>query len=186
MDPADLHSSEMSYVETSIRPALVYYARSIAEVHVESWKTTYTGIFPDALLKSLSIDNRESSWKEALAQPDLVTLVGCDAGDKVLGFICGGDEKTRQLKCDGELHAIYILQVAQRQGLGTLLVSRFVRELRTQGFTSMAVWVLALNPFRKFYEALGGQIIAEQQIERGGKAFTEVAYGWSDLSRFEP
>jgi hypothetical protein len=49
----------------------------------------------------------------------------------------------------------------------------------------MAVWVLALNPFRKFYETLGGQIIAEQQIERGGKAFTEIAYGWTDLSKFE-
>ena len=50
----------------------------------------------------------------------------------------------------------------------------------------MAVWVLALNPFRKFYETLGGQIIAEQQIERGVKVFTEVAYGWSDLSRLDP
>jgi len=69
MDPADLHSSEMSYVETSIRPALVYDARSIAEVHVESWKTTYTGIFPDTLLESLSFDDRESSWKGILAQP---------------------------------------------------------------------------------------------------------------------
>ncbi len=49
----------------------------------------------------------------------------------------------------------------------------------------MAVWVLALNPFKKFYEALGGQVIAEQQIERGGQSFTEIAYGWKDLSRFE-
>jgi hypothetical protein len=57
-------------------------ARSIAEVLVESWKTTYKGIFPDTLLESLSIDNRERSWKQALVQPGLVTLVGCDAVDQ--------------------------------------------------------------------------------------------------------
>jgi hypothetical protein len=41
----------------------------------------------------------------------------------------------------------------------------------------MAVWVLALNPFRKFYEALGGEPISEQTIERGGQSFLAVAYG---------
>jgi len=78
---------------------------------------------------------------------------------QVVGFICGGAERTGQLKCDGELHAIYMLQIAQRQGLGTLLVRRFVREFRSRGLTSMAVWVLALNPFRRFYEVLGGEVI---------------------------
>lgn len=173
----------MSYVEANVRSALAHDARSIAEVHVESWKTTYKGIFPDCLLGSLSIDKREDTWKEILAQPALVTLVGRDASDKVVEFICGGSERTGQLKCDGELHAIYILQSEQRQGLGTLFVRRFVRDLRSRGYTSMAVWVLALDPFRRFYEALGGHIIAKKQIEQGGKSFAEVAYGWSDLSR---
>jgi hypothetical protein len=49
------------------------------------------------------------------------------------------------------------------------------------GFNSMAVWVLARNPSRRFYEALGATIITEQQIERGGESYTEIAYGWSDL-----
>jgi hypothetical protein len=48
----------------------------------------------------------------------------------------------------------------------------------------MAVWVLAANPFRKFYEAIGGKVVAEQQIERGGLSFTETAYGWQDLNTF--
>src|SRR5579864_6946505 len=81
---------------------------------------------------------------------------------------------------DGELYAIYLLHSVQRQRLGTTLVQHFVRELRARGFGSMAVWVLAANPFRKFYEALGGKVMAEQQIERGGQSFTEIAYGWQD------
>ncbi len=80
---------------------------------------------------------------------------------------------------------MYLLEGVQRQGLGTLLIRRFVRELRSVGFKSMAVWVLGRNPSRRFYEALGGRAITEQQIERGGESYVEIAYGWRDLSEFQ-
>jgi hypothetical protein len=80
---------------------------------------------------------------------------------------------------------MYLLEGVQRQGLGTLLIRRFVRELRSRGFGSMAVWVLARNPSRRFYEALGARLITQKQIERGGESYEEIAYGWSDLSEFE-
>jgi ribosomal protein S18 acetylase RimI-like enzyme len=174
------------YEATNIRPALIQDARSIAEVHVESWKTTYRGILPESLLSSLSIEKREQFWRDLLTspQPNSITLVGCDASGRVVGFVSGGSERTGKLGCDGELYAVYLLQTAQRRGLGTLLVRRFVSELSERGFASMAVWVLALNPSRKFYEALGGEVIREQPIESGGESFQEIAYGWRDLSRF--
>jgi GNAT superfamily N-acetyltransferase len=174
------------YEASNIRRALVQDAHSIAEVHVESSRTTYKDILPDSVLDSLSVEKRELSWKDLLTAPEprSITLVGSDAGGRVAGFISGGRERTGRLGCDGELYTVYLLPSAQRQGLGTLLVGRFVHELKEQGFTSMAVWVLALNPFRKFYEALGGEVIGDQQIERGGESFTEIAYGWRDLNSF--
>ncbi|HUJ24142.1 MAG TPA: GNAT family N-acetyltransferase [Bryobacteraceae bacterium] len=176
----------MPYGAANVRPARAEDARAIAEVHVASSRTTYKGIFPEAHLERYSIDKRETFWRETLtaAEPALVTLVGCDDRGEVVGFIHGGGERTGRLGCDGEIHVIYLIETAQRQGLGTLLARRFVDELRSRGHASMAVWVLALNPFRKFYEALGGRVIAEQEIERGGQSFTEIAYGWSDLSTF--
>lgn len=175
---------EMSWRGNNVRPGRVDDARAIAEVHVASWRTTYKGIFSDALLDSLSVDKREQSWRAMLAVPEAnsVTLVACDVDGGIVGFISGGAERTGRLGCEGELYAIYLLQPAQRQGLGTLLVQHLVRELRARGFGSMAVWVLAANPFRKFYEALGGKVVAEQQIDCGGQSFTEIAYGWQDLT----
>lgn len=166
--------------------ALISDARGIARVHVETSKATYKGILPDAHLANFTIEKRERFWADTLAAPEprMVTLVGFDPDTGVLGFISGGNERTGQLECDGELYAIYILQAAQRRGLGTLLVKRFVHELRGLGFKSMAVSVLAANPFRGFYEKLGGKAIAEQQIERAGQSFVEVAYGWKDLDKF--
>jgi GNAT superfamily N-acetyltransferase len=169
-----------------IRPAVAGDARAIAEVHVQSHRSTYAGIFPKALLDGLSVESRETRWRDLLAAaaPPSLTLVACDADDRVVGFLSGGRERTGQLAQDGEIYAIYLLHEAQGQGVGTQLVRRFVHELKAHGLASMAVWVLALNPSRRFYEALGGQLITEQQIERGGQLFTEVAYGWIDLTVF--
>jgi len=177
----------MSNGAWNIRPAVIEDARAIAEVHVESWRSTYKGIFPEALLNGLSVEKRESSWRDSLAAhepPSAITIVGCEAGGSVVGFASGGKERTGKLGCDGELYAIYLQQEAQRKGLGASLVRQFVRELDTRGFDSMAVWVLALNPSRRFYESLGGKVIGQQHIERGGQPFIEVAYGWQSLNVF--
>jgi GNAT superfamily N-acetyltransferase len=170
----------------SIRRAVVEDATAIARVHIESWRTTYKGIFPESVLDQLSVPDRTRFWNDTLATPPdrFLTLVACDQAGRAVGFACGGAERSGQLGCDGELQAMYLLESAQRQGLGTLLIGRFVHELRLAGFHSMAVWVLARNPSRRFYEVLGGKLVREQQIERGGELYVEIAYAWSDLSEF--
>ena len=41
--------------------------------------------------------------------------------------------------------------------------------------------VLALNgAARRFYERLGGRLVAERPIDVGSHPFVEVAYGWSE------
>jgi GNAT superfamily N-acetyltransferase len=172
--------------EWSIRLAVPEDGPAIARVHGESWKTTYRGIFPEAVLERLSVADRTQFWNDTLARPParFVTLVACNGAGSVVGFVCGGAERTGELGCDGELQAMYLLEGVQRQGLGSLLIRRFVRELRSAGFHSMAVWVLARNPARRFYEALGGMRITEKEIERGGESHMELAYGGSDLNAF--
>jgi hypothetical protein len=72
----------MSWSEPIVRLAQPGDARSIAEVHVESWKTTYQGIFPDTFLNSLSVEKRDQFWRETLMMPEphSTTLVGCVLG----------------------------------------------------------------------------------------------------------
>ncbi len=175
----------------NIRLASPDDTRTITEVHVDSYKSAYRGIFPEAFLNELSVEQRESSWRDLLAASEpssKITIVGCGADGRVMGFASGGTERTGQLSCDGELYAIYLRPDAQRKGLGALLVRQFAHELVARGFGSMAVWVLALNPARRFYESLGGKVIGEQQIERGGQTFIQLAYGWQSLNvfRFAP
>lgn len=177
----------MPFDESCIRPATVDDARPIAEVHVASWKRTYHAILPASVLEDASADKWETSWKErlAVARADAITLVACGAAGEVIGFASGGAERTGSLGCDGELYAIYLLEAARGQGLGTVLVRRIAGQLQSMGLSSMAVWVLDLNPYKKFYEALGGAVIGEKTMQRGGESFVALAYGWKDLGRLQ-
>jgi ribosomal protein S18 acetylase RimI-like enzyme len=172
--------SETRYV---VRSATPRDAPAIAVVHDASYRRTYAGIFPQSVFDSVSLPSREHLWTRVLTEQaaSSLTLVGCTEDGNIAGFISGGRERTGHLNCDAEVYAIYLLPSVQRRGLGTSLIREFARELRDQGFRSMAVWVLKLNMSKAFYEALGGQILAEQTIERGGQSFLEVAYGWAKL-----
>ncbi len=67
-------------------------------------------------------------------------------------------------------------------GAGRRLVGSVARHLAERGMGSMLLWVFADNrPARRFYESLGGVLVAEDGFELGGAWLTEVAYGWKDL-----
>ena len=46
----------------------------------------------------------------------------------------------------------------------------------------MFLWVLRDNPYRRFYDRLGGEMLNEHKQEDYGEGnVTSVAYGWRDL-----
>ena len=165
-----------------IREAQIADAPAIARVHVDSWRSTYRGIVPDDYLAQLSYSQREQYWRRWInaGHEKQFLYVAQDEGN-IVGFALGGPERSRNSIYDGELYVIYVLEAHQRKGIGRLLVSQVARSLLQQGIESMLVWVLADNPSRRFYERLGGEPVAEQNISIGGAELKEVAYGWRDI-----
>lgn len=172
--------------QATIRPARVKDAPGLARVHVDSWRTTYQGIVPDAYLAELSYERREQMWHTILQveQGDVAasfTYVAEDETGRVVAFVNGGRERASTSGYDGELYAIYLLAKMRGRGLGRLLVRTLVAHFVRQGIASMTVVVLAANSAQYFYEALGATLLYEQEDEIGGKRLTELVYGWSDI-----
>ncbi|MGG3007122.1 N-acetyltransferase family protein [Geobacillus stearothermophilus] len=166
-----------------IRKATWADAPAIASVHVESWKTTYGGIVPDAYLETLTVEEKQTLWEKVLRQSNHSVFVAEENG-RVVGFVSGGRNRASDgsaAQYDGELYAIYLLKEAQGKGLGRQLVQALVGDLTQKGIHSLAVWVLTDNPSRGFYERLGGEKVAEERVEIGGKALRERCYGWQDI-----
>ena len=174
-----------------VRDAHAADAEAIARVHVDSWRTTYKGIIPQSYLDGLNVEMRANYWRHQLGerdgperQPGLLpewTIVLAEEDEQVVGFAAGGAERTGHASHSGELGAIYLLQEYQGRGIGRRLAEAMAGRLAAQGHSSMLVWVLAKNPARGFYEALGGRLIDRQTITLAGARLDELAYGWDDI-----
>lgn len=165
-----------------IRLATVADAPAIAAVHVGTWRTTYRGIVPDAILDGFDVDQRAKVWAERLANdgPDtpLFTYVVEEAG-QVVGFTRGGPEKDADPVYTGELYALYIAQPYQGRGYGRALTLAVAQRLAQQGHAKMLIWALNENhQARRFYENLGGVYLREQPIDFNGVIVPESAYGY--------
>lgn len=152
---------------------------------MDSWRTTYSGIVPADFLAEMSYEALEGRWRSWLtdAAEDRVFLVAESSGG-VVGFAAGGPRRGEGYpEYEGELYAAYILQAHQRMGLGRRLFESVVSGLAERGTGSMLTWVLARNPSRRFYEAMGGGALGVQEIEIGSATLEEVAYGWTDIQK---
>ena len=168
-----------------IRPADPSDAGAMARVHVDTWRTTYSGIVPAKYLAGLSYRDRESKWFDILttASPNTSNFVAETGSGGVVGFANGGPTRGGDRTHRGELYAIYLLERYHRQGVGRRLFAAVSQCLMANGISSMVVWVLRDNrPACRFYESLGGHRLGCQTITIGGKDIVEVSYGWKDLA----
>jgi GNAT superfamily N-acetyltransferase len=165
----------------SIRAAVQADAYAIAQVHVESWRTTYAEILPDAYLAGLDQALRTKLWQEWLAGPTVIFVA--ERHGRVVGFAHAGPNREPTDSCDAELYALYLLKEAQGIGIGTALLRATASELTVRNFKGMAVWVLEQNRSRMFYERTGAHMAANKVIEIGGVKLMEVAYTWPDLAK---
>lgn len=168
-----------------IRDALPADAESIARVHVDTWRSAYHGIVPQAYLDGLSYETRANYWRGQLARqgiPDADwTLLVAEEDGQVVGFAGGSAERSGNVIYTGELGAIYLLESYQRRGIGRRMVAAMAARLLAQGHAAMLAWVLAENPACGFCEALGGRFIGRQVVRLGGADLDELAYGWEDI-----
>ena len=168
----------------TIREATSDDAAAIARVHLDTSRATYKGLLPDEVLAETTYEWRLAVWSRALGDEggtEFVYVATDDADGRVFGFASGGPEREGDAVYDGELYAIYVLGAHQRCGVGRRLVRAVAGRLAREGRRSMLVWVLAENPFRRFYESLGGMPAREKTIERGDRTLLEIGYGWEDV-----
>jgi ribosomal protein S18 acetylase RimI-like enzyme len=170
---------------TTIRQAIAADALGIARVHVDTWRSTYQGIVPQAFLDSLDLEARAKQWEEWLVREGVRVFVAEDAG-AVCGFISGGilhdGVHVAALHYDSEIYTLYVLAAAQGRGAGRELMGALAHRLVQDGLMRPVVWALEENPWCGFYERLGGKRVAQKTIEIGGAQLSDIAYGWDEIA----
>jgi len=160
-----------------IRPARADDAEQMARVYVESWRAAYAGVVPSSYLVAMREEVQRERWRRFIRHGDDVLIA--TIGDQVVGLTSFG--AARDLPCDGEIFTLYVAVDWQNQGVGGRLLRAAFESLHRAGRRSAGLWVLAENPARFFYQAMGGQLIGEREEPFAGTLLTENAYAWSDL-----
>ena len=169
-----------------IRIAQPSDAGPIAELHVDTWRAAYAGILPDDVLLGLSPSAERRQWLPIIATSDheFAVHIAEAADGELLGYGSAGPARPSGLPYTGEVYTLYVAPDHQGRGLGRLLLFTMLAQLHLQGFDSAMLWVLAANPSRFFYHAMGGAVAAERRESHFGVALDEIAYGWRDLEMF--
>lgn len=139
-----------------IRQATIDDARAIAEVHVRSWQQAYRGLLPDEYLASLSIDQHEQFWVDVLTKRQSEVKLAIVNGT-LTGFISYAASRNNAVKTrKAEVLALYIDPAYWRKGFGKALWQVCRDKLNSDGYQSVALWVVIGNTrASEFYEAQG-------------------------------
>ena len=136
----------------TVRRAQPADARAIADVHVRTWQAAYRHAFPDEVLDTLSVDERETRWRQSLEEGYAVCVAESDGA--IVGFSAAGPSRTEEDA--GELYAIYVLPEAWGTRAAPELMAAAKEWFAQEGYATAMLWVLADNPrARRFYEREG-------------------------------
>ncbi|MCW5772030.1 MAG: GNAT family N-acetyltransferase [Rhodospirillaceae bacterium] len=156
-------------------------AEKIAAAFVETWRATYPGMLPDHVLLRLSDQAQARYWKYLLGrQAREFVAVAVDAAGELAGFGSAGPERDGD-RVHGEIYTLYVRPDFQGRGAGRRLICALFHGLGDRACSEAMLWVVAANPSRFFYEAMGGQRSYERTERLWGMDVAQIGYRWPDL-----
>jgi L-amino acid N-acyltransferase YncA len=165
-----------------IRAAREQDTQAIAHLYVDTWRTTYAGLLPDHVLIGMKPERLMFFFARALKHHSEIILVCEDDTSTIVAMGSAGANRDRGSKFAGEVYTLYVSPDHQNAGIGERMLARLFQSLTNDGYSSAVVWVLALNPSRFFYEAVGGELVGDRDEQLWGTTLKEFGYGWNDLS----
>jgi GNAT superfamily N-acetyltransferase len=144
-------------------------------------------MIPNEVLQNLSYQSLAERWRNTFWEErnrNIGIFVAENKQGDIVGTAICGPEQSGDPYYQGDIYLLYVLPQNQKQGIGRKLVTACVQHLVQQlGIDTMLIWVIAENPYRRFYESLGGEAVREKTEEIGGKLIAEVGYGWLEIHR---
>ena len=80
---------------TKIRAAVQADAQAIADIYVETWRTTYAGTLPERVLINMSPDRQVIYWTRAIRQSREIVLVAEEADGHLTAMGSAGANRDR-------------------------------------------------------------------------------------------
>ncbi|WP_260981132.1 GNAT family N-acetyltransferase [Curtobacterium pusillum] len=150
--------------EISVRPAVPSDAAAMARVHVASWRSTYRGLMPDALLDDPGfVGRREGFWTAELTdtRSDRNRIAVAELDGEVVGIAMSGPSTDGPAAV--QLYVLYLLDGHHGSGAGSALLDAALTTT-----DDAVLWVADPNPrAQAFYRKHGFTFDGVEQVEDG-------------------
>jgi ribosomal protein S18 acetylase RimI-like enzyme len=157
----------------TIRTPTLDDAAALADLHVSTWRETYSHLLPDGFFSPQFVQGRREMWDRVLRDPrNDVSVRVAESDGSLIGFAMvgpgaglEGEEPPRAR----QLYAIYVRAAHHGTGVGQTLLDE------TLGAGSAALWVAKENPRAiRFYERNGFRLDGVEQIDPAAPAITDA------------
>jgi ribosomal protein S18 acetylase RimI-like enzyme len=137
-----------------VREARAGDADGLAAVQVASWKASFAGLVPDAVISELgdssAVAQFAERWREAIESPPtskhrVHVAVEAPGAPAVLGFAASGPATDEDLwpGTDGELYELHVAPEAAGGGHDQRLLHAVADAFESDGFSTGYTWALA-------------------------------------------
>jgi GNAT superfamily N-acetyltransferase len=149
--------------QVSVRAAVPDDAAEIARIQVDTWRTAYRSLLPEAALASVSAEAAEPAWRAAISSPPTErhhVLVAVE-GSRRVGFVAFGpadDLEPGDPEPDTTVIVGPLLVEPRwgRRGHGSRLLAAAVDHARADGMTRAVTWLPEGDePTREFFLSAG-------------------------------
>jgi GNAT superfamily N-acetyltransferase len=162
----------------TLRPATLADCPTLAEIHVEGWRSAYAAFMPPDFLAGLD-PLKDAQWfREWIFAPHkpLIAIVA-EAGAERVGFVLAGANEGEPFGYDAEVYKLFIRPGWQNHGLGGQLMQAALSELRRQAYQKVCIWTFRQARSGEFYQKLGFGIIYRAEIDFTGLNYPVDVYG---------
>lgn len=138
---------------------------NIAKLIIAGWQTAYKGLIDDNFLNNMSVDIMTKNWEINIEnQSEANNIYVYEENNKILGIIRFGKPDDSSSNYNAEIHVLYVEPSLKRNGIGSKLFAFAKSYFVNKNTTDMIIWCLQTNlPSIKFYEKMGGKIVATRK-----------------------
>ena len=160
-----------------IREANTSDAARIVRIHLYSWRSTYSNVFPiDVFDKQdseyiTSVENIKNAIEKGSSNYALL-----EEDNMVKAFICYGDARGDKYNDYKEIYSIYIEDNNQKNGYGTKLIKYCFNIFKKDGYKRVIIRCLKENTANEFYQKIGGKVVELEHSNIHGIDITECVY----------
>lgn len=160
-----------------IREANTSDAARIVRIHLNSWRSTYSNVFPKEVFdkQESEYNTRVENIKNAIEKGSSNYAL-LEEDNMVKAFICYGDVRGDKYKECKEIYSIYIESNNQKKGYGTKLIKYCFNIFKKAGYKRVIIRCLKENIANEFYQKMGGKVVELESSNVHGIDITECVY----------